>query len=58
VVRCSQTEDSLDAADPTRAGAPRKTVQRMIPIVGNIVVFAITIALLLGTLSLKKRGMH
>ena len=28
----------------------------MIPIVGNIVVFAITIALLIGTLSLKKRS--
>jgi hypothetical protein len=30
----------------------------MIPLVGNIVVFAITIALLLGTLSLKKRGIR
>jgi hypothetical protein len=28
----------------------------MIPIVGNIVLVAITIALLVGTLSLKKRG--
>jgi hypothetical protein len=28
----------------------------MIPIVGNIVVFALTIALLVGTLRLKKRG--
>jgi hypothetical protein len=27
----------------------------MIPLVGNLVVFAITIALLIGTLSLKKK---
>ena len=30
----------------------------MIPIVGNIVVFALAIALLVGTLRLKKRGIR
>lgn len=30
----------------------------MIPIVGNIVVFALTIGLLVGTLNLKKRGIR
>jgi hypothetical protein len=50
--------ESLDVAEPSRIGAPQRTVQRMIPIVGNIVVFAITIGLLLATLNLKKRGVR
>jgi hypothetical protein len=48
----------VDVAALERGGARRKTFQRMIPIVGNIVVFAITIGLLVGTLGLKKRGVR
>jgi hypothetical protein len=44
----------VDTAGGLRAGADRKTVP-MIPIVGNIVVFALSIALLVGTLKLKKK---
>jgi hypothetical protein len=45
----------LDTAGPLRAGDAGRTVQGMIPIVGNIVVFALSIALLVGTLKLKKK---
>jgi hypothetical protein len=45
----------MDAADAIWVGASRRAVQRMIPFVGSIVVVAITVALLFGTLSLRKR---